>query len=205
VLKTLISQLVYESASTALYLALQEGARGGGVRSALDEVRGKFWRAWTSGLAFFSVTHSIMFLAPLWWMQPVIDNLSSLGEGSHSSTDVDCRARAPGPSHHLPQACQLPSPLMAGREPRRPPSCQSVTPRRFRAHANGMCDTCAGAAFNTYLAMLSYEEPRVPGGQNAPTDATDATSTSSSAGRPRACHAHAGRRLEAEPGCGELR
>ena len=144
-LKTLISQLVYESASTVLYLALQEAVRGGGVRSALDEVRGKFWRAWASGLAFFSVTHGIMFLAPLWWMQPVIDNLSSLGEssGSHSSTDVDCRTPLPTtslPTTSLPPRPSLPTtslrhassppPLMARREPSPPASCQSVTPGR---------------------------------------------------------------------------
>lgn len=83
VLKTLASQVGYESASTAAYLGLQEAARGGGLRSVLREVRRKFWRAWTSGLAFFSITHIAMFMVPLWWMQPILDNLSCLGYNTY--------------------------------------------------------------------------------------------------------------------------
>lgn len=78
VLKTSVSQLVYESFSTAAYLGLQEAARGGGIRGVASELRRKFWRAWTSGIAFFSATHLLMFLVPIWWVQPILDNLSCL-------------------------------------------------------------------------------------------------------------------------------
>ena len=61
-----------------LYLGLQEASRGGGMRGVLSELRAKFWSAWTSGLLFFSGTHLLMFLAPVWWVQPIIDNLSCL-------------------------------------------------------------------------------------------------------------------------------
>ena len=77
-LKTLATQLGYESASTATYLGLQEAARGGGGRGVLRELKQKFWKAWTSGVAFFSATHLLMFLVPLWWLQPILDNLSCL-------------------------------------------------------------------------------------------------------------------------------
>ncbi len=77
-LKTAATQLVYESASTAFYLGLQEGVRGGGVRGVWREIRSKFVRAWSRGVAFFSVAHVLMFLVPFWWLQPVVDNLSTL-------------------------------------------------------------------------------------------------------------------------------
>ena len=94
-LKTLASQLGYETLSTGAYLGLQEVARGGGVRGVLREWRHKFWRAWTSGLAFFSATHLAMFLVPIWWLQPLIDNLSCLAFNtylallSHEHVDAD--------------------------------------------------------------------------------------------------------------------
>jgi hypothetical protein len=77
-LKTAASQIGYESTSTAAYLGMQEAARGGGPRRILREIRQKFWRAWKSGLAFFSVTHLLIFMLPLWWLQPLLDNLSCL-------------------------------------------------------------------------------------------------------------------------------
>jgi hypothetical protein len=55
-----------------------EAARGGGVRGAWREVRAKFWRAWTTGLLLLSSSHLLMFLAPAFWMQPVLDNLGCL-------------------------------------------------------------------------------------------------------------------------------
>ena len=73
-----LSQFVYESTSTLAYLGLQEAARGGGWRRVVAEVRSKFWRAWTSGILFFSSSHLLMFLAPIWLMQPILDNLSCL-------------------------------------------------------------------------------------------------------------------------------
>jgi hypothetical protein len=78
VLKTLVSQFGYETASTAAYLGLQEAARGGDARSVWRELRAKFWRAWASGVGFFSATHLLMFLLPVWWLQPLLDNLTCL-------------------------------------------------------------------------------------------------------------------------------
>lgn len=78
VLKTALSHGVYETFSTATYLGLQEAARGGGLRRVWREIRSKFWRAWTAGFLFFSSTHLLMFLTPVWWMQPILDNLSCL-------------------------------------------------------------------------------------------------------------------------------
>jgi len=76
--KTAVTQLVYETFSTSSYLALQAVLRGEGWRGALAELRGKFRRVWLDGFAFFGVLHVILFVLPLWWLQPMMDNLATL-------------------------------------------------------------------------------------------------------------------------------
>ena len=78
-LKTLASQAAYETTSTAAYLGLQEGMRGGGPKQIFKELKSKFWRAYRSGLAFFTAQNLLIFLLPVWWLQPIVDNLSCLG------------------------------------------------------------------------------------------------------------------------------
>lgn len=77
-LKTLATQVGYESLSTAAYLGAQEVARGGGMRGVARELRAKFWKTWRSGFAFFSAAQLLMFLVPVWWVQPLLDNLACL-------------------------------------------------------------------------------------------------------------------------------
>ena len=96
-LKTLSTQLGYETASTAAYLGVQEVARGGGFKGAIREIRTKFWKAWKSGTAFFSASQLLMFLVPLWWLQPLLDNIACLGFNtylamlSHDDDEEDVR------------------------------------------------------------------------------------------------------------------
>ena len=78
-LKTLASQAAYETTSTAAYLGLQEVMRGGGPKQIFKELKSKFWRAYRSGLAFFTAQNLLIFLLPVWWLQPIVDNLSCLG------------------------------------------------------------------------------------------------------------------------------
>ena len=109
-LKTLVSQLGYESVSTAMYLSLQEVARGGGLQGAWRELRSKFWRAWMSGLMFFSSTHLLMFLAPVWWMQPILDNLSCLAFNTYLAVLSHESAHAPPSSSWLYKAEEVEAP-----------------------------------------------------------------------------------------------
>ena len=72
VAKTLVSQLVFETASNALYLGLQALMRGDSVA---HELRRKFWEAWRGGLLFFTGSHLIMFMLPFWG-QVMVDNVA---------------------------------------------------------------------------------------------------------------------------------
>ncbi len=77
-----------------------------GIRAVLREIRQKFWRAWTYGLAFFSVSHLMIFMLPIWWLQPLLDNLACLTFNTYlallsheDAQDADGRAAAPRARH----------------------------------------------------------------------------------------------------------
>jgi len=84
VLKTTITQLVYETVSDAVYLAIQAGMRGRGKRDEgwreriEKELRSKFFMVWRDGLVFWSAAHMVVFLMPIWWLQPIADNAFTL-------------------------------------------------------------------------------------------------------------------------------
>ena len=48
--KTAVTQLVYETTSNALYLALQSAMRGGGLRGVVAELKQKLLGVWLDGL-----------------------------------------------------------------------------------------------------------------------------------------------------------
>ncbi|KAL3899812.1 MAG: hypothetical protein SGPRY_012581 [Prymnesium sp.] len=70
--------------SNALYLALQAGMRGRGEldedcsRRIANELRMKFFSVWRDGLMFWSAAHIVVFAMPIWWLQPIVDNIFTL-------------------------------------------------------------------------------------------------------------------------------
>lgn len=83
--KTAVTQLVYEAGSTAIYLTLQALLRGDGAAAARRELREKFLGTWADGVLFFSTTNLLMYLLPVWWLQPVVDNLACLAFNTYLS------------------------------------------------------------------------------------------------------------------------
>lgn len=82
-LKTAITQLVYETTSNAVYLALQAAMRRGKpgetrLRRIITELRSKLFGVWRDGLIFWSAAHVVVFAMPIWWLQPIMDNLFTL-------------------------------------------------------------------------------------------------------------------------------
>jgi hypothetical protein len=84
--KTAITQLVYESVSNLAYLAMQAAFRGGGRSEIVAQIRGKFFSVWVDGLLFWSAAHMVVFLMPIWWLQPIADNLFTLVFNTYLST-----------------------------------------------------------------------------------------------------------------------
>lgn len=78
VAKMVVTQLLYESASNALYLSLQALMRGMGWRGARQELRDKFFKCWRDGVVFWSAAHVVVFAMPFWWLQPIVDNTFTL-------------------------------------------------------------------------------------------------------------------------------
>ncbi|KAG8461879.1 hypothetical protein KFE25_013898 [Diacronema lutheri] len=76
--KMIVTQVVYESASNALYLALQAAFRGMGWNGVLTELRHKFFKCWCDGVLFWSAAHVVVFAMPFWWLQPIVDNTFTL-------------------------------------------------------------------------------------------------------------------------------
>lgn len=83
VAKTVATQLVYETASAAAYLALQAALQG---RSAAGALRRNLRAVWLNGAAFWSVAHVLVFSLPAWWMQPIMDNLFTLCFNTYLAT-----------------------------------------------------------------------------------------------------------------------
>jgi|EP00966_Prymnesium_polylepis_P219949 hypothetical protein len=82
-LKTAVTQLVYETTSNAVYLALQAAMRRGKpgetrLKRIVAELRGKLFGVWRDGLIFWSAAHIVVFAMPIWWLQPIMDNLFTL-------------------------------------------------------------------------------------------------------------------------------
>jgi hypothetical protein len=78
VVKTAITQVVYETTSNGVYLSMQALLRGGGRRGVAAELRNKFFSVWRDGLIFWSMAHMVVFSMPIWWMQPIADNFFTL-------------------------------------------------------------------------------------------------------------------------------
>mmetsp|Transcript_3874 Transcript_3874/g.8139 ORF Transcript_3874/g.8139 Transcript_3874/m.8139 type:complete len:261 (+) Transcript_3874:3-785(+) len=76
--KTAITQLMYESLSNAVYLSLQAAFRREGFAGVVRELKSKFFRSWIDGVYFWSFAHMVVFLMPIWWLQPIVDNLFTL-------------------------------------------------------------------------------------------------------------------------------
>ena len=95
--KTAVTQLVYEAASTAIYLSLQALLRGDGAAAARRELKEKFLGTWADGVLFFSATNVLMFLLPVWWLQPVVDNLACLAFNTYLSLVSHGAAPPPPP------------------------------------------------------------------------------------------------------------
>jgi len=76
--KTIITQLVYETSSNAAYLSIQAWLRGGGWRAIGAELSSKFLGVWWDGVIFWSFAHIVVFSMPIWWLQPIADNLFTL-------------------------------------------------------------------------------------------------------------------------------
>uniref|UniRef100_A0A7S0PXS7 Uncharacterized protein n=1 Tax=Coccolithus braarudii TaxID=221442 RepID=A0A7S0PXS7_9EUKA len=76
--KAIITQALYETTSNAAYLSMQAGLRGRGWRGVMAELRGKFWTVWRDGLIFWSGCFVVVFAMPIWWLQPIMDNLFTL-------------------------------------------------------------------------------------------------------------------------------
>jgi hypothetical protein len=52
--------------------------RGGGMRAVGKELRSKLFDVWRDGLVFWSFAHVVVFSMPIWWLQPIVDNLFTL-------------------------------------------------------------------------------------------------------------------------------
>ena len=76
--KTAVTTGVYDTASDAVYLALQAALRGGGARGIAAELRAKLWTLRRDGLVFWSMAHMALFSIPVYWMQPIADNLTTI-------------------------------------------------------------------------------------------------------------------------------
>ena len=69
---------VYDTVSDVMYLALQVVLRGGGARAVVLELRAKLWTLRRDGCLFWSLAHVALFSIPVWWLQPIADNLTSI-------------------------------------------------------------------------------------------------------------------------------
>ena len=45
----------------------------------------KFWSVWRDGLVFWSGAHMVVFLMPIWWLQPIADKLFTLAFNTYLS------------------------------------------------------------------------------------------------------------------------
>jgi hypothetical protein len=59
--------------------------RGGGRREIGEELASKFWSVWRDGLVFWTGAHMVVFLMPIWWLQPIADNLFTLAFNTYLS------------------------------------------------------------------------------------------------------------------------
>ena len=78
VAKMAVTQLVYETSSDSAYLAMQAALRGAGLRGVLAELRAKLWTLRKDGLVYWSLAHLALFSIPIWWMQPIADNITTM-------------------------------------------------------------------------------------------------------------------------------
>ena len=76
--KMVITQCVYEPASSATYLSVNTVLRGGGLRAVRRELRSKLFGVWRTGLAFKSTTSIVAFMMPFWWMSIVVDSVGTV-------------------------------------------------------------------------------------------------------------------------------
>ena len=78
VAKMMVTQLVYETSSDSAYLAMQAALRGAGLRGVLAELSAKLWTLRKDGLVYWSLAHLALFSIPIWWMQPIADNITTM-------------------------------------------------------------------------------------------------------------------------------
>ena len=58
---------------------LQVILRGGGLQEVGAELRSKLFDVWRASLIFWLFAHAIVFSIPVWWLQPMVDNLFTFG------------------------------------------------------------------------------------------------------------------------------
>lgn len=103
--KMVVTQLLYESTSNALYLSLQAVFRGMGWRGVKAELRAKFVKCWLDGVVFWSAAHVVVFAMPFWWLQPIVDNTFTLFFNTCARTLARCAPQPSGrPLVRLPHA-----------------------------------------------------------------------------------------------------
>ena len=52
--------------------------KGGGLRACGREIKAKLMTAWRDGLVYWSCAHLVVFSIPVWWLQPLADNVATL-------------------------------------------------------------------------------------------------------------------------------
>ena len=67
------------------------------ARGKRRELKEKFLGTWADGVLFFSATNVLMFLLPVWWLQPVVDNLACLAFNTYLSLVSHGAAPPPPP------------------------------------------------------------------------------------------------------------
>ena len=91
-LKTAVTQLVYETSSGAAYLSLQAGLRGRGLRGIIAELRAKLWGVWRDGLLFWTVAHMAVAVSALNCLipNPTIYDTRGIDTRSAHTTHLPC-------------------------------------------------------------------------------------------------------------------